>query len=99
MSSLLSTQRQSYATAAINNRISGGITPRELNELKSMAKSGIIQLVDIRATLAELPGQSLTEAQKREVQAALKAMHDVAATASAPLVATLPAATRGFLGV
>src|SRR2546428_7881844 len=79
----LQTDRLSPVTQAINQRLPGGITPAELRELKQMAASGAVALVDINNTIAEATDNpNLSDAQRREVLGALDQMRSVAAKAA-----------------
>lgn len=46
---------------AVNERLSGGIDASELNDLKSMAATGDISLMDIRGAIGDIADPSTTE--------------------------------------
>ncbi|MBI5511033.1 MAG: hypothetical protein HY903_19905 [Deltaproteobacteria bacterium] len=74
--------RLSPVTTALNERISGGIDAKELQDLKDMAAGGVIPFVDIDLTLKGLDGQNLSPEVHAEVKAALEQMLPIAQRAA-----------------
>jgi hypothetical protein len=74
----IETDRFSPVSSEVNARLSGGITPAELAQLKQLATSGEVQLVDVRLTETDVDAsRTLTPAQKASIHGALDAMRAI----------------------